>query len=150
MQVRQGVVVVGIMAGLLLMSCLSSEPSDTALVGTGWAVTALVGTQGSADEVYPGTELTMFFGADGNLGGSAGCNSYRGAYEISGESIIIGPVGATRKFCAEPAGVMVQESLFLKALETASVYRLRGDQLELRGEDGNVVIAAERLRSGGN
>ena len=41
--------------------------------------------------------------------------------------------------CAEPEGVMEQESLYLAALETANVYSIDGDRLQLRTSEGSLV-----------
>ena len=110
------------------------------LGGTSWIVTGYNNGKQAVVSVVIGSDLTADFGADGNLSGSAGCNNYTAAYEVSGESIKIGPAASTRKACAEPAGVMEQEAQFLKALETAATYRLDGNQLELRTADGALAV----------
>ena len=89
--------------------------------------------------VLNGTEITAIFGEDGGLSGFAGCNNYSSAYEVDGDAITIGPAAATRKFCAEPEGTMEQEAAYLAALETAASFRIEGDSLELRAEDGALV-----------
>jgi heat shock protein HslJ len=90
--------------------------------------------------IINGTEITAIFGSDGNLSGSAGCNNYNAAYTLVGNSITIGPAASTRKFCGEPAGLMEQETAYLKALEMAKTYEVSGSQLTLKGETGNIVI----------
>jgi hypothetical protein len=70
------------------------------------------------------------------LTGSAGCNRYTAAYEIDGDSISIGPAASTRMFCAEPEGVMEQETAYLAALELAASYAIQGDTLELWSAEG--------------
>jgi hypothetical protein len=83
-----------------------------------------------------GTEVTAVFGEDGALTGSAGCNRYTAGYEIDGDSISIGPAASTRMFCAEPEGVMEQETAYLAALESAATYAIQGDTLELWNAEG--------------
>ena len=39
------------------------------------------------------TEVTAVFGADGQLSGSAGCNTYNAPYTVSGTNLQVGPVG---------------------------------------------------------
>jgi len=54
---------------------------------------------------------------------------------------------ATKKTCARPAGVMEQETQYLKALATAATYRMDGDRLELRTADGALAVT---LSAAGN
>ena len=76
--------------------------------------------------------------------GSAGCNNYFAEFKTSGESISIGPAGATHMFCNDPAGVMEQESLYLQALASAATFRLEGDRLTLRRADGAIALTLAR------
>jgi heat shock protein HslJ len=112
-----------------------------ALEGTEWVVTGYNNGKGGVVSVVSGTELTASF-ADGGVAGSAGCNDYRAGYEIEGESLRIGPAGSTKKMCSGPEGIMEQEAQFLAALSSATVYRIEGDNLELRREDGSLAVKA--------
>ncbi len=109
------------------------EPAP--LTGTTWRLTGHNEGQGGFASVLAGTEITAEF-KDGQASGSAGCNSYFASYEVAGESISIGPVGVTRMMCAEPAGVMEQESAYLAALESAATSGIRGASLEVLNADG--------------
>lgn len=91
-----------------------------------------------------GTELTVAFGADGRVTGSAGCNTFMGGYKQEDGTITIGPLASTRKLCAEPAGVMEQEAQFLAALESAATYQLDGDMLHLRTADDALAVTMRR------
>lgn len=115
------------------------------LSSTSWTVTGYNNGRQAVVSVLAGSTLTLEFGADGKLGGSAGCNTYTATYEVSGGSLKIGPAASTRKMCADPAGVMEQEAQFLKALETATSYAIDGDQLEMRTADGALAVAATRI-----
>lgn len=119
---------------------------SASLAGTSWLVTGYNNGQGAVVGVIVGTELTADFGADGILSGSAGCNRYTTIYEASGTNLKVGPVASTRKACADPAGVMEQETQFLQALATATTYRLDGDRLELRTADGALAAMLTRTR----
>lgn len=114
------------------------------LGGSSWLVTGYNNGKQAVVSVALGTTLTADFGADGRLGGSAGCNSYTATFEAAGKNLKIGPAASTRKFCADPAGVMEQETQFLKALETAAVYRIDGDKLEIRSADGALAASLAR------
>lgn len=116
------------------------------LGGTSWIVTGYNNGKQAVVSVAIGSKLTADFSADGKLSGSAGCNNYTAAYEASGRSIKIGPAASTRKMCADPAGVMEQETQYLKALETAATYRVEGNQLELRTAAGALAVTFERVR----
>jgi heat shock protein HslJ len=113
-----------------------------AIEGTEWVVTAYNNGKGGVVSVVSGTELTASF-ADGGVAGNAGCNDYRAGYEIEGESLRIGPAGSTKKMCFGPEGIMEQEAQFLAALSSAVVYRIEGDNLELRREDGALAVKAK-------
>ena len=126
-----------------VLSYVVREP--TPLVGTQWKVTGYNNGKGGVVSVVIGTELTATFGEDGSLTGSAGCNNYAAAYELDDAAgstegaISIGPAASTRMFCAEPEGTMEQEAQYLVALEMASTYRIEGDRLQLRDENGSLV-----------
>lgn len=114
------------------------------LGGSSWLVTGYNNGKQAVVSVALGSTLTADFGADGRLGGSAGCNSYTATFEAAGKNLKIGPAATTRKFCAEPAGVMEQETQFLKALEAAATYRIDADTLEIRSADGALAASLAR------
>jgi heat shock protein HslJ len=119
------------------------------LAGTSWDVIGYNNGREAVVSVIIGTEMTATFGEDGSLAGSAGCNNYNATYELSGETISIGPAATTRKFCAEPEGIMEQEQEYLAALQTAATYSIRGDRLELRTATGALAADFSRARDGG-
>jgi heat shock protein HslJ len=111
-------------------------------VGT-WQATAVQRGDALVSPIV-GTELTATFAADGNLSGSAGCNRFTASYTTDKGSIEIGMPAATRKACAQPEGVMEQESAYLALLPTAVGYRVDGRSLELSGADGTLLVAFTR------
>ena len=113
---------------------------DQSLAGTAWEVTGFNNGRQAVVSVLAGTSLTATFGEDGRVAGSAGCNQYNASFTTDGDKITIGPAASTRRFCAEPAGVMEQEAQFLAALQTAATYTPRGDMLELRTADGALAV----------
>lgn len=46
----------------------------------------------------------------------------------------------TRKQCAEPEGILVQEQEFLQALAAARQYQLTAGRLELRDSNGSLQV----------
>lgn len=71
-----------------------------------------------------------------NVKGSGGCNNFFGTYKISGDSVQIGPLGITRKFCDS---MMDQEAKFMRVLEEADKFKIFGETLEMMS--GKIVIA---------
>jgi len=114
------------------------------LDGTSWQVISYNNGNQAVTSVLAGTELTAIFGTDGNLSGSSGCNTYVGSYKVDGDKITIGPLASTKKFCIDPAGVMDQESQFLAALQSAAAYKMEGNRLELRTQDGALAADLQR------
>lgn len=114
---------------------------DGQVAGTAWEVLSVNNGQEAVVSVIQGTELTVTFDDDGGVSGSAGCNSFSGSYDVSGNDIAIGPLSSTRKACASPDGVMEQEQRFLAALEGASTVAFVGERLELRTDTGALAVS---------
>ncbi len=87
------------------------------------------------------TQLATALFANGKISGNAGCNHFAAAYEIKGNRIKIGRTMTTRKHCAEPDGIMVQEQQYLQALARAHTYTSKPDGLELRDENGSLQVS---------
>ena len=120
------------------------EAGSLALAGTSWEVMACNNGKQAVVSVLGGTRISAHFGDDGRVTGSAGCNQYFASYEVKGESISIAMPGATRRFCAEPEGIMDQEASFLEALRSASTFRLEGERLALRAPGGALALTLVR------
>ena len=117
---------------------------STALAGTVWDVTGYNNGRQALVSVLADTSLTMAFSNDGKVTGSAGCNRYTAVYLVEGVKLEFGPAAATRMMCARPEGIMEQEQLFLKALETVATARFEGDRLELRTADGALAVTLKK------
>jgi heat shock protein HslJ len=115
-----------------------------ALAGSDWNVTMYNNGREAVVGVIEGTDLTVLFGDNGELSGSAGCNQFIGDYTVSGNTIQIGQLGSTMRFCAEPEGTMEQEQAFLAALQSAATFRIEGDNLELRTAGDAIAVMATR------
>ena len=79
-----------------------------------------------------------------------GCNRFMGPYELSGDSLRLGPLGSTRRACVDPdvdPEMNKQESALLHALGETRTWRVTGDTLLLTGKAGQVArFAAQYLR----
>jgi heat shock protein HslJ len=108
-----------------------------------WQVTGLLSGDAFTSPLG-GTELTATFGDDGRLGGSSGCNTYTAEFTTAKGAIEIASVAGTKKACAEPAGVMEQETTYLALLPTAAAFRLDGRALELLDVDDKRLVSFTR------
>ena len=111
-----------------------TESVPVTLTGTTWSANGINTGTGAVSSLVAGTTVTAVFAADGTLSGNAGCNTYNGTYEVSGETMTIGPLATTRMAC-EP-DVSDQEANYLESLGRVTTYTIRGDQLELRDDEG--------------
>lgn len=125
--------------GATALTFEASQPAT--LAGTNWVASMYnTGTE-AVTTLLEGTTITATFTEDGKLNGSAGCNTYMSTYTLDGQNITIQPPATTRKFCAEPAGLMEQETAFVTMLPQATTYRISGDSLELRTADGALIAS---------
>jgi uncharacterized lipoprotein YbaY len=92
------------------------------------------------EDVIEGTQITADF-MDGQVAGSAGCNNYFASYESTDTTLTIGPAGSTMMFCAEPEGVMDQETQYLGALESVATYKIEDGLLKIYNEAGEEILA---------
>jgi heat shock protein HslJ len=108
---------------------------------------ALAGCGGDDDDAdappLEGTEWTLVSGVDAPedavptltleedlAGGFSGCNTYRGPYELDGDSITLGPLAGTLMGCPEPQATT--EASYLAALEGVDAWSI---------EDGELVLS---------
>lgn len=124
-----------------------SVASALTLEGVSWRVTAVDNGNHAIQSLIPDTKITAQF-KDGKLTGSAGCNNYWAAYEVSGQEIEIGMAAATRMFCSDPPGLMEQEKVFLEALREIKSYRFSGKRLELLNANGAMAVTLETEQEG--
>lgn len=75
--------------------------------------------------------------------GNTGCNRFTGTFVRRGEDgIEIGPLASTRRFCAQPEGVMQQEARILNLLESVDSYQASRTALVLFIDAEPVLIYA--------
>jgi heat shock protein HslJ len=127
---------------------LSYVQLQTALLsGTNWLVTSYNNGKQALVSPLAGSVITLLFGADGIVSGSTGCNNYSAAYTLDGEVLTIGPAALTRMMCAEPEGIMEQETAYLAAMSSASAYTIEGDELTLVDATGTRLVQARAVRA---
>ena len=107
------------------------DPHDL-LVGDEWQVVSM-------DEapLLEDSHATLAFLPGERLAGLASCNRYMGAYQLTGETMEVGPLASTRMACAEP--LMDQELSFMRLLESVRQHHF--------DEDGALILEADEGRS---
>jgi putative lipoprotein len=117
-----------LLVAIVLVVPSTVEGADS-LAGSEWRPSRI----GVSIVSLPG-RLIVQFKSGGRLAGHGGCNRFFGQYKISGNEIRIGPLGATRMACAEPA--MALETSFFSALEAAKSFRRDKTKLVLFNASG--------------
>lgn len=118
--------------------------NSTELTDTAWEVVNYNNGNEAVVGLISGTEISAYFGVEGDLSGNAGCNNYFASFTAANGAIEIGMPGSTMRFCEQPAGIMEQESAYLAALESAATYSIRGDLLEMRTADDAMAVLMTR------
>ncbi|HLF26931.1 MAG TPA: META domain-containing protein [Anaerolineae bacterium] len=113
-------------------------PGDTnSLANTHWMLESF-GALGAETPVVEGSSVTLEFGADGQAGGSGGCNSYGGPYQVQGDTLTFGEITSTLRAC-EDESIMQQEAEYFEALRSASTFELTGGNLTIFYGDGQAL-----------
>ena len=114
--------------------------SGNPLGESSWRLASYKDGTGGLVSVLEGTTLTAAFGAEGDLSGSAGCNTFFTTYSIDGDKLTVSPAAISRQVCTEPEGITEQESAYLAALQSAATFELNDDQLVVRNGAGQTAL----------
>ncbi len=88
--------------------------------------------------LLPDSVITIEFTEDGELHGTAGCNSYFGGYMIEDGVLTVGAIGSTEMWCED---LMEQEMAFLEMLQNAVSIELIESTLTIHTESGDLAFA---------
>ena len=121
---------------LLLASACT--PQKSSLVGT-WKLTAY-GPTGALTPAVTDAEATLTFGDDGTVGGSGGCNSLGGKYEVKGSQITFSDITSTLMACEDPR--MAQEAFVTQVLSGTAEFEIENNTLTLTNNDKVLVFTA--------
>jgi heat shock protein HslJ len=102
------------------------------LDGTDWILTSLHGQ-------IPLGSFTLSF-AEGEISGKAGCNSYFGGYDQSGDTLDFPMIAMTEMYCMDPEGIMDQESKYLGIMSRVNTFSRNETQLRLEATDGAFLV----------
>jgi heat shock protein HslJ len=109
------------------------EPA-TLLQGA-WIITGINGKP-----IIAGSTPSLNFEADGKVNGNGSCNQYFGGYQLTGEGLTVGSVGASMMMCDE--ALMEQERVLFEVLKELASFGISEDgELLLRTNDGRVMTA---------
>lgn len=124
----------------------AGAPAGSELAGTQWALESF-SESGAAESVLPGEPLTLAFEADGQAGGSGGCNGFQTTFQAQGEQLSFGPVTSTKRACADEAATR-QEQRYFNALQSTGAFELSTGRLEIHYNEGRGMLTFTRLPAG--
>ena len=133
-------IIIGLVLLLALTACAQQPDSltDGNLANTKWSLVSF-GKLDAATPVIEGSTITLELDAKGQAGGTGGCNSYGGSYEVKGNMISFGEVMSTLMACVQ-AGIDKQEQDYFQALATSGKFEVAGDSLTIWYNDGQSVL----------
>jgi heat shock protein HslJ len=109
-----------------------ASPSDpSALEGT-WVLASGVDVEGWED-VAPSATF-----AEGMVSGSTGCNRFRGAFRVGGDTLELGEIAMTAMACPPPADAVERE--YAGVLESVRAWGVEDDELVLLDGDGTELL----------
>ena len=122
--------VVVLFEGRTLNGC-GGDPA-TLLKGGEWVVEDITGVR-----LVEKSRITLDFGADGQISGSASCNRYGAEYVLTGEGLTISKGFTTMMACEPP--LMSQEQVFLEALSKVQRFEM--------GPNGTLILHTSDRRT---
>lgn len=109
------------------------------LRGGVWLVSHLGG-----QPIVAKSRLTLAFGANGRVTGTASCNTYSAGYLLTGEGVTITMPISTMRACEAP--YMAQEAIFLEVLRGVNRFERSADGvLTLHAADGGTITARREV-----
>jgi heat shock protein HslJ len=124
-----------VVGALILTACGSDGPSS--LTASEWILTTLEGQPRIVE-----APITAAFSEEGDVGGTAGCNSYSGSFEVDGDVVSFGPMATTLMAC--PQAITTQETSYLAVLDRAQTFGVTDGVLTLYGTGGQeLAVFAE-------
>jgi heat shock protein HslJ len=118
-------------------SAPSPSPASTDVTGRSFLSTAVT-VAGKSFDLVPNTRIRLNFGADGNLGASAGCNSIGGQYAIVDGVLRFQGGGMTEMGCDQPRHD--QDDWLSRFLATNPTVALAGSDLVLSAGDTVITL----------
>ena len=106
------------------------------------------GEQNNLQAIIEGTEITATFdSSNGEVSGSAGCNTYFAGYEVRDGTLSISEMAWTEMACMSPEGVMEQEQEFLAILAGAQSFQADDTTLTILCSGGQQLYFTTAART---
>ena len=134
-----GLIIILVLMVLVLNYPAARSHAGTVMSQTNWTLQSYADATGIHIPARSGTEITVMFGSDGRMAGSAGCNRYFATYTTRDYQLSITDIGSTKMFCHGPS-VMEQESTFLEDLSKTSSFRVSESSLKFYDAHGKTVL----------
>ena len=139
---KYGILLMVLAAVLILAFTGCSGSAANKLEDVKWVLESY-GDRDNPQNVIDETEVTATFNSeDDRVTGSAGCNQYFGGYEIK-DGLSVGMLANTEMWCGEPEGRMDQETEYLKILQAAESYTIKGSTLTIDCGDNVLIYTSE-------
>ena len=126
-----------LMAAMFLFNACSNT---TASLTGEWKLVSY-GDPAAPAPALPGVDTSISF-EDGQFGGTVGCNTFGGDYQMNGDQMRIGSVFSTMMFCDQTS---TQESAVLAILSDQTMTVTQSENLlTLSSTDGKSVVTLEK------
>ncbi|HEX2786926.1 MAG TPA: META domain-containing protein [Ignavibacteria bacterium] len=98
-----GVVAIVMITAVVLYSCSGAGTTGTgqSIKNTKWMLESLYGERVDTMYLTSGNEISLNFADSSQMNGKAPCNHYFSTYTVTGTTLTIGAIGATRMACPE-------------------------------------------------
>ena len=123
---------------LVITSCATGKKAGgTAqpLTSTKWVLTSFTDS-GKDNKVSNSRAFIKFDDSKQSVGGNGSCNNFGGSYTLDGNKLSVSKVFSTKMFCQD---VQKTEDSFLRLLETATRYEIKGDHLTIYNAQGAIL-----------
>ena len=126
-----------LMAAMFLFNACSNTTAN--LTGE-WKLVSF-GDAAAPTPALPGVDTSIAF-EEGQFGGTVGCNTFGGDYQMNGDQMSIGSVFSTMMFCDQTSS---QESAVLAILSDKTLTATQsGNLLTLSSADGKSIVILEK------
>lgn len=122
--------------GSLIFNACSKTISDENLFDRHWTLTEM---EDQNDEYEPIEEIYIEF-TEAETSGSGGCNAYWITYTRNEKEIEVTGLSATEKYCDN--GISDLEEIYFNLLNNASSLEIRGDELTIYCDNGELEFEA--------
>jgi heat shock protein HslJ len=119
---------------------------DRPLEGTTWSAESLISAQ-AVSSIPAGVRAPTLLMDGGSVAVDTGCNTGRGSYTVSGDSVTFGPIATTRMACVDASGQV--EQAVLAVLNGTATVAIDGPVLTLmNGPNGLQLRATDAAGTG--